>query len=80
VVTGHEVGRWSCSKCGKSIVAAGRRVTSFLGIGAFTGPCPWECGAWINRGFRWIRPGQVSVHRADEWDGRAPAAPEAPWS
>jgi hypothetical protein len=47
---------------------------SFLGFGAFIGPCPWDCGAWINRGFRWIRPGQVSAYRADEWDQRAPAS------
>jgi hypothetical protein len=70
-VTGQEVGRWSCSKCGNTIVAAGRRVMSFLGFGAFIGPCPWGCGAWINRAFRWIRPGQVNAYRADEWDRRA---------
>lgn len=72
-MTQQEVGRWSCSKCGNEIVAAGPRAASFRGIGAFTGPCPWDCGAWINRGFRWIRPGQVTVHRADEWDRRVTA-------
>ena len=65
-----EVGRWKCTKCGKPIVAAGRRVESFLGIGAFMGYCPWDCGAWINRGFRRIRPGEVKLYRADEWDQR----------
>jgi hypothetical protein len=51
-------------------VAAGQRVASFAGIGAFMGPCPWDCGAWINRGFRSIRPGQVKAYRAAEWDER----------
>jgi hypothetical protein len=69
-VADQEVGRWTCDKCGKSVVAAGWRVPSFLGIGAFNGPCPWECGAWITRGFRSIKPGRVSVYRADDWDGR----------
>lgn len=69
-----EVGRWACQRCGKTIVAAGQPAKSFLGIGAFMGPCPWDCGAWINRGFRGIRPGQVKAYRGDEWDSRAPAS------
>lgn len=72
-MTEQEVGRWTCGKCSNTIVAAGRRIVSFLGIGAFMGPCPWGCGAWINRGFRWIKPGQVKAYRSDEWDQR-PAA------
>jgi hypothetical protein len=71
-VTDQEVGRWRCSKCDKPIVAAGRRVESFPGLGAFTGHCPWDCGAWINRGFRRIRPGEVKIFRAEEWDQRLP--------
>jgi hypothetical protein len=70
-VSDQEVGRWDCGKCGKTIVAAGRRAKSFLGIGAFNGPCPWECGAWIHRGFRSIKPGEVRAYRADEWEQRA---------
>lgn len=70
----QEVGRWSCEKCGKTIVAAGRRTAAFKGIGAFNGKCPWECGAWVNRGFRCIKPGEVHAYRADEWDGRAVGA------
>jgi len=73
-VADREVGRWVCQKCGGTIVAAGVRESSFRGIGAFMGPCPWDCGAWINRGFRWIRPGQVSAYRAEEWDGKAMAS------
>jgi hypothetical protein len=72
-VTGQEVGRWNCDKCGKTVVAAGRRVLSFLGIGAFVGPCPWDCGAWINRGFRSVKPGQVNAYRAEDWDQRVHA-------
>ncbi len=67
----REVGRWTCSKCGHRIVAAGPRSNGFVGIGAFSGPCPWECGAWINRGFRLIRTGQIKAFRAEEWDRRA---------
>jgi hypothetical protein len=63
-----EVGRWTCARCGQPIVAAGRVVKTFPGIGGYVGPCPWDCGAWLNRGFRWIRPGQVKVYRAHEWD------------
>ncbi len=51
----QEVGRWTCEKCGNVVVAAGLRLASFLGIGAFMGPCPWEgtfprgrCGAIRN--------------------------------
>ena len=66
----QEVGRFSCDKCGKTIVAAGFRVAGFKGFGAFTGPCPWDCGAWINRGFRAIKPGHVKAFRAEDWDGR----------
>ena len=68
-----EVGRWSCEKCGNEIVAVGPRAGSFRGTGSYTGPCPFECGAWINRGFRLVRPGRISVYRAIDWD-RAPAA------
>jgi hypothetical protein len=67
----QEVGRWTCEKCGNVVVAAGLRMASFAGIGAFMGPCPWECGAWITRGFRSIRPGQVKAFRAADWDQRA---------
>jgi hypothetical protein len=52
------------------IVAAGQTTAKFKGVGAFTGQCPWDCGAWVNRGFRSIKPGQVRAYRADEWDGR----------
>jgi hypothetical protein len=69
-MSGEEVGRWSCAKCGQSIVAAGFRAKGFVGIGAFVGPCPWGCGAFINRGFRGIKPGAVRAYRSDEWDGR----------
>jgi hypothetical protein len=69
-MSNQEVGRWTCSKCGHLIVAAGARSGGFPGIGAFSGPCPWECGAWFNRGFRKIRTGQVKVFRAAEWDQR----------
>ncbi len=66
----QEVGRFTCTKCGKSVVAVGERSKAFKGIGAFMGPCPWECGAWITRGFRLVRPGQVRAHRASDWDER----------
>ena len=69
-MTGREVGRWVCSKCGNAIVAAGRFASAFKGFGAYTGPCPWSCGAWINRAFRCIKPGEVAAYRADEWDQR----------
>jgi hypothetical protein len=69
-VPDKEIGRWACDKCGNSIVAAGQSAKSFKGIGAFVGPCPWQCGAWITRGFRWIRPGGVTAYRAKEWDQR----------
>ena len=68
-----EVGRWACEKCGRTVVAAGERVHEFKGSGAYNGPCPWDCGAWITRAFRLIRPGGVRAFRADEWDGRATA-------
>jgi hypothetical protein len=68
----REVGRWSCEKCGRTIVAAGHMTAKFKGVGAFTGQCPWDCGAWVNRGFRSIKPGEVRAYRADEWDGRPP--------
>ena len=70
----NELGRWTCDKCGNTVVAGGQRVLSFRGIGAFIGPCPWECGAWLNRGFRLIKPGQVRAYRADEWDARQSTA------
>jgi hypothetical protein len=66
----REVGRWSCEKCGRPIVAAGRAAKAFPGIGAYMGHCPWDCGAWINRGFRFVKPGEVKLFRADEWDLR----------
>ncbi len=68
---GEEVGRWLCVKCGRQIVAVGTRDRSFKGTGAFMGPCPWDCGAWITRAFRTVKPGQVRALRADEWDTRA---------
>lgn len=70
----EEVGRFSCTKCGRSIVAVGQRVKLFKGTGAFMGQCPWDCGAWINRAFRMVKPGRVSACRADEWDSRPPSA------
>jgi hypothetical protein len=70
----QEVGRWKCEKCGSTIVAAGTRTASFKGVGAFSGECPWLCGAWVNRGFRSIKPGAVRAYRADEWDGRGVGA------
>jgi hypothetical protein len=70
-VAEQEVGRFTCEKCGQSVVAAGPRVSSFKGIGAFMGPCPWDCGAWITRGFRSIKPGHVRAYRANEWDTRS---------
>ena len=70
----EEVGRWACEKCGNAVVAAGRRVAAFRGVGAFSGPCPYECGAWITRGFRLIKPGGVRAYRADEWDQRPTAS------
>ncbi len=70
----QEVGRWACAKCGKTVVAAGTRTLAFKGLGAFNGPCPWDCGAWISRSFRLIRPGQVRAFRVDDWDGRATAS------
>jgi hypothetical protein len=66
----QEVGRWKCEKCGSTIVAVGKRTTTYKGVGAFTGECPWHCGAWVNRGFRSIKPGEVRAYRADEWDQR----------
>jgi hypothetical protein len=69
-VADEEVGRFRCDKCGETVVAAGRREASFRGIGAFTGPCPWDCGAFINRGFRCVKPGQVRAFRGEEWDQR----------
>jgi hypothetical protein len=72
-MSNHEVGRWVCGKCGQAIVATGPRSTRFKGSGSFSGPCPWDCGAYINRSFRSIRPGDVNVCRADEWDRRAAA-------
>lgn len=71
----REVGRWACERCGNTIVAAGQREGSFPGVGMFTGPCPWECGAWVNRGFRKIRTGRVRAYRLEEWAARLPALP-----
>jgi hypothetical protein len=70
----REVGRFNCEKCGRPVVCAGTRTASFKGVGAYTGPCPWECGGWMNRGFRSIKPGQVRAFRADEWDARPTSA------
>ena len=67
----EEVGRFTCEKCGHSIVAVGHRMKAYKGTGAFMGPCPWSCGAWITRAFRLIKPGQVKACRADEWDARS---------
>ena len=69
----EEVGRWTCSKCGRDIVAAGQRTLAYKGIGSLSAPCPWDCGAWINRGFRSIRSDAVRYFRAHEWDERARA-------
>ena len=63
-----EVGRWPCEKCGNEIVAVGPREGSHRGNGSYVGRCPFDCGAWINRGFRLVRPGQVSVYQARDWD------------
>lgn len=52
-------------------MATGQRSPLFKGSGSFSGPCPWDCGAYINRSFRLIKPGAVRVCRADEWDQRA---------
>ncbi len=65
-----EVGRWACDKCGRTIVAAGPAAPGFHGVGAYIGPCPWGCGAWISRGFRRVRPGQVHAYRDEEWTRR----------
>ena len=62
-----ELGRFECDKCHGVVVAAGQQAPSFRGIGAFCGPCPFNCGAWINRGFRHVKPGGVQAYRADEW-------------
>jgi hypothetical protein len=70
----QEVGRWKCEKCGSTIVAVGKRTSTYKGVGAFTGTCPWECGAWVNRGFRSVKPGAVRAYRADEWDQRSAGA------
>ena len=64
----QELARWKCEKCGNEIVAAAPPPGSFRGNGGYSGPCPFECGAWINRVFRLARPGQVAVHRARDWD------------
>lgn len=69
----QEVGRWACTKCGRLLVAVGVRREKFPGTGAVLGPCPWECGAWITRAFRHVRPGEVRAVRADDWDSRASA-------
>jgi hypothetical protein len=61
-----ELGRWRCVKCGGDIVAVGVGAPRFLGVGAYQGPCPWNCGAWITRGFRKVKPGAVRVVRASE--------------
>ena len=70
-MTDKEVGRWSCDKCGSTIVAVANMSATFKGVGAFTGTCPWECGAWINRGFRAVKPGHVRAYRAFDWDQRS---------
>ena len=70
-VPAQEVGRWACEKCGRVCVAMGPRSASFPGTGAFVGPCPWSCGAHIRRGFRFVKPGTVSVVRDAEANGGA---------
>jgi len=70
----QEVGRWACMKCARPIVAVGHRAKAFKGTGAFIGHCPWDCGAWISRAFRLVKPGQVRACRADEWDARSSLA------
>jgi hypothetical protein len=70
----EEVGRWACLKCGNAIVAVGPRDPRFKGTGAFIGTCPWDCGAWITRAFRMVKPGRVRACRAPEWDARATEA------
>jgi hypothetical protein len=70
----QEVGRWPCPRCSKAIVAVGPRDKKFKGTGAFIGTCPWECGAWITRAFRQVKPGRVRACRADDWDGRTATA------
>jgi len=67
----EEVGRWTCSKCGRDIVAAGQRTLAYKGIGSLSAPCPWDCGAWINRSFRSIRSCDVRAYRAGDWDQHA---------
>jgi hypothetical protein len=67
----EEVGRWQCEKCGKSCVAVARVDKKFRGTGAFMGACPYGCGAWINRAFRFVKPGTVSACTVDEWERRA---------
>jgi hypothetical protein len=70
----QEVGRWACEKCGRTCVAMGPRRADFPGTGSFVGPCPWACGAQIRRGFRFVKPGTVSVFRDGETNGAAPEA------
>ena len=64
----QEIGRWSCEKCGQTCVAVGQKTKAFRGVGAFIGACPWGCGAWISRCFRFIKPGAVKALRSDEWE------------
>jgi hypothetical protein len=30
--------------------------------------CPWECGLRINRGFRFVKSTDVTLHTAEAWD------------
>jgi hypothetical protein len=63
----EEIARWPCEKCGQTCIAAGKRDLSFP-TGAFMGPCPSGCGAWINRGFRFVRPLTLRVFGSEEWN------------
>jgi len=64
----EQIGRWACSRCGRTCVAAGRRASLFRGIAAYTGPCPWGCGACVGHAFRFVRPRAVAVYTSDDWN------------
>ena len=64
----EEVGRWQCEKCGHSCVAVGRINKAFRGTGA----CPYGCGAWVTRAFRFVKPGTVTACTSEEWERRSP--------
>lgn len=52
------------------LVAAGEREPRFPGVAAICALCPYDCGAYVNRSFRHVRPGRVRAVRAAEWAGR----------